>query len=479
MSPPARGGVERLLLVLTPAVAMTAVGVGLHLGGRGSVRAAVVRGALPSAAATGLAWQVVVFDENQGARETAPGVPLEVVAHATGVDSTWRGVTNDDGVAEVELPIADARGLSLEIRSGDQVLARGEASEAPATKLPAPPVGWIRFARREGAIALDVALLGARAAPGFPADLWVRATDPTTHAPVPGASVTLDPADSDGLYSETGAHASPASRTDSRGWAHLVVTPIGLAVTAALQARAEGIASMLAKTATHTGTWVGGLFMSPGAPHIDVASRVAPQTAVRLVVTTPTIRSLAYVEIDDPHGRAWAATPRLRPGTDGTSRAEVEAPALAPGLYWIAAAADPAGAATLEAGSSARPFFVAPSNEAALATAAATASDRDVCAPPRDPREAPGAVDACLALAPIAPVTRWTALDGFVLQRTLDHEARQKGLAVGLGALAVAVALEAILLLRAAVGGRVRTVAVAVLVGLLGFALLAAFIVRV
>lgn len=470
----ARSAIERLLLVLTPAIALTAVGVGLHIGGRGAVRAAVVRGAPPSAAGTGLAWQVVVFDEDQGARETAAGVPLEVIARAAGTpDATWRGVTNDDGVAEVSIAGHDARTLSLEVRSGDRILAQGDATEPPKAGAPTPVGGWMRFAHREGAIALDVALLGARAAPGFPSELWVRATDAVTHAPVAGASVALDPADSDGVEVDAGAQpadAQPrAGRTDSRGWTHLAVTPIGLAVTAALSARGIG---------AKTGVWVGGLFMSPGAPRIDVATRIDPHTPVALRVAMPIVRALAYVEIDDAKGRAWAASPHLAAGADGTSHTELDAPALAPGLYWAVAAADPTGAATLEAGSSARPFFVAPDDEAALASG----TDRDVCAAPRDPRETSSAVAACLALAPIAPggsAARWTALDGFALQRQLDREARERGLAVSLGALAVAIALEAVLLLRAAVGGRARTVAVAVLVGLLGFALLAAFIVRV
>jgi hypothetical protein len=466
----ARSPIERLLLVLTPAIALTAVGVGLHIGGRAAVRAAVVRGAPPSAAGTALAWQVVVFDEDQGARATAAGVPLEVRVHAIGTpDTTWRGVTNDDGVAEVSIAAHDAGALSLEVRSGDRVLARGDASEPPKAGAPAPLGGWTRFAHREGAIALDVALLGARAAPGFPADLWVRATDAATHAPVAGASVGLDPADSDGLEVAAGERPAPAGRTDSRGWTHLAVTPIGLAVTAALSARGLG---------ARGGAWVGGLFMSPGAPRIDVTTRTDPHAPVALRVTMPIVRSLAYVEIDDAQGRAWAASPHLASSADGTSHTELEAPALAPGLYWAVAAADPTGAATLEAGSSARPFFVAPDDEAALAYG----TDRDVCAAPRDPREASSALAACLALAPIAPGggrARWTALDGFALQRQLDREAREKGLGVALGALAVAITLEAVLLLRAAVGGRARTVAVAVLVGLLGFALLAAFIVRV
>jgi hypothetical protein len=192
-------------------------------------------------------------------------------------------------------------------------------------------------------------------------------------------------------------------------------------------------------------------------------------------VTMPTARSTAYVEIDDAAGRAWAVAPALSAAPDGSSGTRVQAPGLAPGLYWAVAAADPASAAALGAGTIARPFFVASSDEAALAMG----TDRTACMPPRDPRETTNAVSACLALSPMTPTPRWVALDGFVEQRDLDREARTKGLAVALGAIAIAVLLEAVLLWQAAARRRTGTVAVAVLVGLLGFALLAAFIVRV
>ncbi len=153
----------------------------------------------------------------------------------------------------------------------------------------------------------------------------------------------------------------------------------------------------------------------------------------------------------------------------------MQAPGLAPGLYWAVASADPAGAALLGAGTIARPFFVAPSDDAALSLG----MDREACAPARDPRETGDAVSSCLALSSIAPVPRWIALDGFAMQRALDREARARGVAVAVGALAIASVLEGMLLVRAAANSRTRTVAVAVLVALLGFALLAAFIVRV
>ncbi len=456
---------ERLLALLTPAVAMTAVAVGLRLGARGELRAAVVYATPAAKGASRLAWQVVVFDEAQGAREPVAALPVEVVAHAGdtsgAMSAVWQGVTNVDGVAEALLALPRSTGLELEVRSGSAVLARGDARPEPVRPSAAPQTGWLRFARREGPIALDVAALGQRVAPGFPAELWVRATDATTHAPLRDVSVALE--------SDTSLSIGPTAtvgRTDSRGWVRIVVTPVGLAVTVTLRARSPD---------ARAGAWIGGLYMSPGAPRLDVATRTAPDAPIALEVTMPTARSTAYLEIDDAAGRAWAATPPLNVGPDGSPGARVQAPGLAPGLYWAVASADPAGAAVLGAGTIARPFFVASSDDAALSLG----TDREACAPPRDPRETGDAVSSCLALSSIASVPRWVALDGFAMQRALDREARARGLAVAVGALAIASVLEGMLLLRAAANSRRRTVAVAVLVALLGFALLAAFIVRV
>jgi hypothetical protein len=244
---------------------------------------------------------------------------------------------------------------------------------------------------------------------------------------------------------------------------------VGLAVTVTLRAIASG---------KRTGAWIGGLFMSPAAPRVELPARLAPGTPFSIALTTPTPKALAYLEIDDARGRAWATSPALAPFDRGTARAEVTAPGLAPGLYHAIGGTDPAGAAGLGAGTISVPFFVAPNDEAALALAHPPGSET-ACSVPRDPREAATALGACLALAPIQPLARWTALDGFSQQRELDRQARQRGLTIALGGLIVAIALEGILLLRAGSRSGAVAVAVAVLVGLLGFALLAAFLVRV
>jgi hypothetical protein len=460
---------ERMLAIATPVVAMAAVGAGLGLGSSGAVRAAVVFGARAAQAKTGLSWQVLVEQEEHGLREPVADVPVEVEARAGARTATWSGRTNPDGVAEsiVGLPVDD--GVELEVRSSGVVLASGLAPPPPARR-ETQESPWSRFARREGPVVLDVAVVGARVAPGFGADVWVRAQDAVSHQPVPGA--TIEAQEDPSLASVT-----RGARTDSRGWCHLVVTPVGLAIGLELEARTPD---------GRKGTWIGGLFASPGAAAITTRARWSPDEPVEIDVSAPPTRSAVYVEIDDASGRAWATWSALAPSQGFPPRAGIRAPGLPAGLYWAVAASDATGASALGSGTSARPFFVAASDDAALALG----GDPEACAPARDLREMDRALSTCLALAVPRPVERWKALDGFDAQRARSARRRSHGLALALGAVGLAVLLEAALILRSAASARIDlgtarpaerqrwSVAVAVLAGLLGFALLAAFLAR-
>jgi hypothetical protein len=136
---------------------------------------------------------------------------------------------------------------------------------------------------------------------------------------------------------------------------------------------------------------------------------------------------------------------------------------------------------------------VASNDEAALAFG----TDSDGCAPRRTPRETAEALWPCLALASARPIARWVALDGTTSQLANERVRRSRGVALAVGAVMLAALLELLLLLRAAVppraeveleleqGEPARTAAftwwnvgIALLVALLGFALLAAFVGR-
>lgn len=475
----ARG--ERWVLVVTPFVAMTVVGVGLSVGASEPILAATVYSAPESHAGTGLAWQLTAFRVYRGTREPLARIPLEVTTRVGAARASWTGSTDEDGVAEMQLPVLGADVFELEVRSQMETLAKGEVRVPPRLERSAVTPVWMPFARREGPILLDVAVLGQRLAPGFPASIWVRATDAPSGAHLAGVAVEPD---AEGSLSSFGR----VNPTTQDGWGELTATASGFAISLALRARmADG----------RTGEWRGGLFTSPGAMKIATLKRWAPDETPTLTLTAPTARTTGYVEIDDANGRAWAAAIALVQASDGTSSATVVAPTLHPGLYWAVASSDPGGATMLGPGTSTLPFFVAASDRAALSFG----TDSGECLPHAGSAASARALGPCLALADAVPVARWTALDGFFEEnRKLRDKQRRGKLIAGSAALA-AMALEALLVLRAAARGRKRREsresadpggppavelvmstpllsAVAILIALLGFALVSAFVLR-
>jgi hypothetical protein len=471
------------MAVVTPAAALATVALGLRLGASNAVRAAVVYAAPRSDAGTGLAWQVQTFEEERGGREPVSVSDVLVVGRVDADEVRWRGGTNEDGVAEVLLPLPSADQVHLDVTSAATTLASGEAATRATVARARPGSSWARFARREGPIALDVAVLGQRVASGFPATIWVRATDSASHTPLVGILIEPEP---DASF----APATTTARTDARGWAEVVATPIGHAVTMTLHARAAD---------GRRGLWMGAMFVSPGAAQLRARARYSPDDEPQVDIVVPTVRQTEYLEVDDAAGRVWATIAKLDAEGGGTPHASVHAPRLSPGLYWAVTSSDPAGAATLGPGTSARPFTVAATDAAALAFG----SDASECAPPLDPREVPRVLSMCLALAAAAPVPRWTALEGFSDRHAGDERRRARGVRLALAAIAVAAALETLLLLRAAAAaraglravagpdedgdervvvralvGRAWTVGIAILVAVLGFVLLAAFVGR-
>lgn len=480
--------IERWLVLLTPWAALAVVALGLRVGAPSAVRAAVVYGAPPAAAETGAAWQVVVFQEDHGVRESLAGTPIEVTARGRDGVARWSGATNEDGVAEAFLGglAGLGRHVSLDVHSAGARLASGDVSPSAPVPRARPRSAWVPFAHREGPVVLDVAVLGQRVASGFPASVWVRASDATTRLPLAG--VTIEP-ERDSSLSVVHSDA----QSDAGGWAGFTVIPMGHAVPLTLHARdSQG----------RTGEWAGALFVSPGGAQIVARHRYAPEEEPALDVVVPNERATIYVEIDDAQGRAWAGTVDMRHlaaqgGAQGEPwpRVRVNVPPLAPALYWAVTSGDPGGASQLGPGTMTRPFVVAATDEAGLAFG----TDPEQCAARSDPRDAARALPVCLALAAAAPVPRWIALDGFSGQRAKNESARAKGLGLALAGVGVGAVLEALLLVRAARRTRARWMAVeraygeapprevaewawrvglAVLVALLGFALLIAFLAR-
>ncbi|HEY4014024.1 MAG TPA: hypothetical protein VGM06_11850 [Polyangiaceae bacterium] len=460
-------------MVGAPVVALAAVAAGLDYGAPRDERSAIVYASPASRAGTGLAWQVETLEEAHGSPSPIALPDVTVTARAETGEAHWGGATNEDGIAEVGLPIAAPGSLEVDVRASGALLAAGRV-DVPAPSSAHAAAGWARFARREGGVALDVAVLGQRVAAGFPAVLWVRATDAGTRAALAGVEV--------GVEDDPSLARVVADRTDARGWARLSATPVGHVASLLLHARAAD---------GRAGEWAGALFVSPGAPEIVARDRYGSDEAPSFEVIAPDLRTVAYVEVDDASGRAWGASLPLSAEDGAMPRGSVVGPRLAPGLYWAVASSQPAGAASLGPGTIARPFFVAASDASALALG----SDPDACADVGGVAPA-RAMGACLALTDPMPVRRWQALEGLAQRRSRDARRRGAGLGIGLGAIAAAVLLEILLLARASMRGRAKLradalgaatvegpgrawdLAVGVLVALLGFGLLAALLAR-
>ncbi|MCL2447414.1 MAG: hypothetical protein FWD17_00550 [Polyangiaceae bacterium] len=473
-----RSRIEKAMLVAVPFVAMAAVALGLRLGASDAVRVAQVMVAPEAAAGTGVAWQVTAFEEDRGVRSPLAGAPLRVRASHGGQETSAEARTNADGVAEVRLAAPPPFPAWVEVTApGGSVLAQGLVDPTTGPNVPrARGSGpWMPFARREGMLRIDVAVVGARVAPGFVATVGVRVEQASTQAPAPHVDVAV--------RDDPSIAAATSGRTDSAGWAVVHVTPVGLALMLEIAAHdAEG----------RTGSWAGGLVAAPGGAAIETRPRWSPKEAPEVDVIVPTARATEYVEVDDVHGRAWAAALDL----DDSRRTRLSLPSLLPGVYWVVAAGAAPGTSVWTPATSLRPFFVAGADDEALALAG------DGCPPRRDVRETQAALWPCLSLVTPEPAPRWMALDGGPSKRAALASVRWRGLAIALAALLLASLLEAVLVVRAAHGARARFVSalvadgdaaetggarfpillatcVALFVGLLGFALLAAFLARV
>ena len=452
--------VRQVILVATPMVAAATLALGLRVGARDAVRAALVYSAPPAKAKSGLAWQVHVMREELGVREVLPLASLRVHARDGSREATWTGSTNVDGVAEVwlDLPGADAGDtVELSVEAGE-MLAAGAVRMARRGSAGAAKQGALSPSRRDGAILMDVAVSGQKMTPGFPTSVWVRATDAVDGAALGGVRIDTEP--DPGL---TFARSSVV--TCKNGWAELSGTASAHVLGTGLVAKTnEG----------REGHWFGALPVAGGSAFVAIPAHVAASTALKLEAVLPTVRRLGYAEVDDEAGRAFAQTLSFEPDPDGFLRASIDLPPLAEGMYWLVTSGEPRGAETLTGSAMARPFHVGD----------APASD-------------PCGAGSALATAEGGPFTRTLALDGFVASRVPARAKRERGRTIALSGLLLAALLEALLLVSGArsnarerareeialdgevrenVGFRATTlhVAIGLCVALLGFALLAA-----
>jgi hypothetical protein len=412
---------ETLAIVLTPVVAMATFALGLRVGAARPARAAIVYAAPPSMGRHGLAWQVLTVREERGVREAVPVEGVTAVARAAGRESTWQGDTNADGIGEAwfdlpEVHEGDPVGLVVRARGETTPLAQGQARwEKPSWGPAGQTSPWVPASRQDGEILMDVAVYGQKLAAGFASSIWVRVRDRARGEPIAGASIDADP--------EPGLDiAKTVATTCANGWAEIVVTA---------QMHVVGLSLHATDGSRRHGEWFGALPVAPGASFVALPTEALPGKELPLTVLEPTVRPLAYLEVDDVQGRAFAGVWRVSPGPDGVPRATMTLPPLAAGRYWVVTSGEPRGAESIEVATIARPLVL---REGAPA-------DRCDAGP-------------LLAMQAAAPFHKWVAIDGTLGTQAHDDGRRRRGLVLAWGALGVAAVLEAMLLLRAAGRGR-------------------------
>ncbi len=458
-------GWEARLMVLAPLVAVATLALGLQIGAARPVHAAVVFGAPPARARTGLSWELLTLLDDRGVRESVPMEDVTVTARAAGHEASWAGSTNADGIAELWLDLPGVKAtdaIELEIRTRGERVPLASGIAAWPTELPgeaSASAGVVRPSKQDGPLSIEVAVYGGRLAPTFESSVWVRVKDGATGLAVPAAVVHADP--EPGLT--LGANRVTASAS---GWAELRAT--AEAHVLELRIRAED-----GSDGSRRGEWYGALPVAPGGAFARMPLTFAPGEATAFEILVPTVLPRVYAEVDDALGRARAAALTLAPSPLG-GHAKFEAGPLEEGTYWLVTSSAPGGAPSSEGGKIARPFVV---------------SERP---------SAYGDLGPTLALLGPPAMPRWVALDGLPGRRRGDGKRHAFGLVLAFGSLVAAAILETLLILRGVKRSRralarvaegvqgdvlalerrfsAASVAIGLLVALLGFGLLAALL---
>ncbi len=459
-------------MAVAPLAAVATLMLGLRVGAGDAVRAAVVFGApLGDPAADGtprLAWQLLTLLDDRGVRETIAMRGLQVTARANGREATWSGDTNEDGIAEMSfaLPgLTSGMPLDLVVRADGEALplAEGRVRWEDVPRRASRTSTAARPAKRVGPVELDVLVDGERLVTGFDSDVWIRAR---LGAGIPAASVAL------AIAPEPGLDVASPSVTLCEGegdgavrWAHTKMRAMGHITGVGIEAVAGG---------RTVGEWFGALPVAAGAFQPTFSRAVPRGGDLDVQIRAPNPRTVVYAEVDDERGRVAAAALRVEDG------AHFRAPALGDGLHWLVVSGEPRGAETLGGAAMAWPFVVGP---------VASVDTGKACS-----------LGPWLLARGAEPFPRWTALDGLPARSSTNRKRRAAGLAIAIVSLVAAVVIEVILLGRAAREAREAmarvtaedetghareamarrptggSFAVAVLLVVLGFALLAALV---
>lgn len=472
---------RRVVQIVAPLVAILTLMIGLRVGAGEAVRAAVVFGFPPGSPApdgkTRLAWQVLTFLDDRGVKETIPMRGLTVVARAKGKESTWSGETNLDGVAEVPLALeglAEGDDLDVEVRlAGDpSPLASGRAKWSGQKAEEPRDAASVRPTSKSGPITVDVVIEGGRLVPGFATPVWVRMSPASAAA---GKDASIEIATEPGLLVDK-ERVTPCKN----GWAEIPMTAQAHITGSRFTAHGgQGGGESPAK-----GDWFGPMPVAAGAFFIGVPRTVAESAPLTAVLVAPNPRTVVYAELHDRKGRvAAAALPvAVEPG-DPTPRARFALPPLAPGVYWVVASGEPRGGENLAGAAIGRPFLVG------SAPAGSGIDASDTCS-----------VGPWLAQKATPAVARWVAVDGLPARSASNRSRYRLGMLIAMVSLLAAAILEALILAAASREARIvlelaeldetdpsaqkvtarppgGSLLIAILVAVLGFALLAALLV--
>lgn len=315
-------------IFVTPLLVLGTMAVGLRLGAEPpGVAALVVVGPPPK---THDRWvvQLRVLREERRIRENAPGIEVTIGAtrRGGGNTATWRGKTNDEGVAEAVLTfaapaLAPDEAIDLVVRGEGAILAEGTV-RVPSPAAPSP-LGPAKPARAEGPLAIDVLPPPGGLAPEFASGVWVVVHDVDGHA-ISGARVTAEP--DPGLEV-----AAPAKPTCAAGATFVPLRAMGHSLGARFVAEAPDGAKEAAR-----GTWYGGLPVVPGGDEITLEPP-APREGepLRVRVRSATMKPLVYAEVLDEEGRVFAASAPVARAATGFGEATIEVPGLARGRHFV------------------------------------------------------------------------------------------------------------------------------------------------
>jgi hypothetical protein len=464
--------VRTVIMVTAPLASLMTLAVGLRIGAEAGVHAVAVTATPRSPAVSRGYLRLTGYYDETGVKETVALSDLTVTVRVRESEQVIATATNADGIVDVpvELPgdIKDDEGIAIRVmrKSEPFPLVDGRITASVFAPERGEPLGYraLRPTKQTGDIVVDLSIPDGRVASETSTRAFVRMR--AGGAVPPSLKVELAP--------EGGMDGSLVRICEAQGVAELAlvatfpITGIGVVVTSG-----EG-------SEKKKGEWFGAVPVAMGAPRVKLPASEPANTPFKVEITASNARAGVYVMVDDARGRAFADYKPLRVSTNGAEAAMVDVPPLPEGLYFFTTSGDPKAIDALDSSAVARPFLVR--------------------------KELPDVCSLLDSLAPAAaPIKRTPVLDGLYVRRQGDRQKKRRGLFLGILSLTVAALLEIVLLLSAAKDARadlaahmsevldedeargidaderrassVPRMAVAILIAMLGFALIGAFVI--